>query len=113
MRGLFSEAQGHRCTSGSGRSKVRGQRRLSASQLRHAYPAYSYTGLVARLDGRPSTVRPLFTFVIARVLRRFPAYTSRHMARLAARVTVDDVTTFKTTAYHYTSRAQSATREPM
>ena len=57
-----------------------------------------------------------FTFVIARVLRRFPAYTGRHMARLAARVTVDDhvvVTTFKTTAYRYTSRAQSATREPM
>ena len=57
--------------------------------------------------------RQLFTFVIARVLRRFPAYTGRHMARLAARVTVDDVTTFKTTAYRYTSRAQSATREPM
>ena len=65
-------------------------------------------GLVARLGGRA-----LFTFVIARVLRRFPAYTSRHMARLAGRVTVDDVTTLRTTAYRYTSRAQSATREPM
>ena len=64
--------------------------------------------LVARLGGRA-----LFTFVIARVLRRFPAYTSRHMARLAGRVTVDDVTTLRTTAYRYTSRAQSATREPM
>ena len=67
-----------------------------------------YQRLVARLGGRA-----LFTFVIARVLRRFPAYTSRHMARLADRVTVDDVTTFRTTAYRYTSRAQSATREPM
>ena len=57
--------------------------------------------------------QPLFTFVIARVLRRFPAYTGRHMARLAARFTVDDVPTFRTTAYRYTSRAQSATREPM
>ena len=65
-------------------------------------------GVVARLGGRP-----LFTFVIARVLRRFPAYTGRHMARLAARFTVDDVPTFRTTAYRYTSRAQSATREPM
>ena len=55
----------------------------------------------------------MFTFVTARVLRRFPAYTSRHMARLAGRVTVDDVTTLRTTAYRYTSRAQSATREPM
>ena len=55
--------------------------------------------------------RALFTFVIARVLRRFPAYTSRHMARLAGRVTVDDVTTLRTTAYRYTSRAQSATRD--
>ena len=64
--------------------------------------------LVARLGGRA-----LFTFVLARVLRRFPAYTSRHMARLAGRVTVDDVTTLRTTAYRYTSRAQSATREPM
>ena len=63
---------------------------------------------VARLGGRA-----LFTFVIARVLRRFPAYTSRHMARLAGRGTVDDVTTLRTTAYRYTSRAQSATREPM
>ena len=66
------------------------------------------SGLVACLGGRA-----LFTFVIARVLRRFPAYTSRHMARLAGRVTVDDVTTLRTTAYRYTSRAQSATREPM
>ena len=63
---------------------------------------------LARLGGRA-----LFTFVIARVLRRFPAYTSRHMARLAGRVTVDDVTSLRTTAYRYTSRAQSATREPM
>ena len=65
-------------------------------------------GVVARLGGRA-----LFTFVTARALRRFPAYTSRHMARLAGRVTVDDVTTLRTTAYRYTSRAQSATREPM
>ena len=43
----------------------------------------------------------MFTFVTARVLRRFPAYTSRHMARLAGRVTLDDVTTLRTTAYHY------------
>ena len=69
--------------------------------------------LVARLGGRP-----LFTFVIVRVLRRFPAYTGRHMARLAARFTVDDVPTFRTTAYRYTSRAQrperyTSTREPM
>ena len=61
-----------------------------------------YCRLVARLGGRA-----LFTFVIARVLRRFPAYTSRHMARLAGRVTVDDVTTLRTTAYRYTSRAQT------
>ena len=61
--------------------------------------------------------RALFTFVNTRVLRRFPACTGRHMARLAGRRTVVDVTTFKTTAYRYTSRAQSATmsatREPM
>ena len=64
--------------------------------------------LVACLGGRA-----LFTFVIAHVLRRFPTCTGRHMARLAGRLTVDDVTTFKTMAYRYTSRAQSATREPM
>ena len=66
------------------------------------------------LHASPSGGRALFYFlVIAHVLRRFPTCTGRHMARLADRLTVDDVTTFKTTAYHYTSRAQSATREPM
>ena len=82
--------------------------RVRSDDGRSCVVARSRPGLVARLGGRA-----LFTFVIARVLRRFPAYTSRHMARLAGRVTVDDVTTLRTTAYRYTSRAQSATREPM
>ena len=50
------------------------------SQRRHLDRSRSrFIRVVARLGGRA-----LFTFVIARVLRRFPAYTSRHMARLVS-----------------------------